>query len=59
MPGYNSSDVRLNSELAELEMKELLAAEATENLDTEDMDAIKTEAIIEEMLDNTVGQVVE
>lgn len=58
MDGYNSSDVRLNSELADLEMKELLAAEAS-SLGTEDIDDIDTEAIIEEMLDITVGQVVE
>ena len=59
MDGYNSSDVRLNNELAELEMQEMLAAEAAAAVESDEIELEDTEAIIEEMLDNTLEQVVE
>ena len=59
MPGYNANDVRLSNELAELEMKEILAEEAEAMLSEEESEPDNTEAIVEEMLDNIVEQVVE
>jgi DNA-directed RNA polymerase subunit beta' len=58
MDDYSSSDVRLNRELAELEMQEILAAEAAAALEVEDPEE-DPEAFISELLDNTDEQVVE
>ncbi len=59
MPGYNSSDVRLNNELVELEIKEKLAVEAAARMTDGEPEIEDTEALINEMLDNIDEQVVE